>query len=41
MYNFPEHMSSGACELVRKVLSLNPQERPNADEVYLILYIIL
>ena len=33
VYIFPEHMSAGACDLVRRLLNLNPKERPVAEEV--------
>lgn len=35
VYNFPDHISSNAGELVKKILNLNPTDRPSADEVIL------
>jgi MAP/microtubule affinity-regulating kinase len=33
VYNFPDHMSSSACDLVRRILNLTPAIRPTAEEV--------
>jgi serine/threonine protein kinase len=33
VYNFPEHMSSSACDLVRRILNLTPAYRPTAEEI--------
>jgi serine/threonine protein kinase len=33
VFSFPDHMSSSACDLVRRILNLTPGNRPSADEV--------
>jgi serine/threonine protein kinase len=33
VYNFPEHMSSASSELLRKLLSLEPSQRPQVEEI--------
>jgi serine/threonine protein kinase len=33
IYTFPDHMSSSACDLVRKLLSLTATDRPLVEEI--------
>jgi len=33
VYSFPEHVSSSACDLIRRILGLDPSTRPSADSI--------
>ena len=40
-FTFPDHMSQNACDLVKKILVLDPNARPTSEEVYFIFYFFL